>query len=157
MNIPKTIFIILLNLSFNQNSLNVDLLFNYDYDFGVNDIWGYETNDNREFAIVGTESGTSIIEILDNTTIERGFIEGGPSTWRDIKSYGEYIYIGTENSNGGVQIVSIQSEVGVDSGDLDEAGAAELFGSTDGFKAQEPNVVPSFEDAAPSSVEEDDF
>ncbi len=108
MNIPKTIFIILLNLSFNQNSLNVDLLFNYDYDFGVNDIWGYETNDNREFAIVGTESGTSIIEILDNTTIERGFIEGGPSTWRDIKSYGEYIYIGTENSNGGVQIVSMQ-------------------------------------------------
>ena len=57
----------------------------------------------------------------------------------------------------GVQIVAIQSEVGVDSGDLDEAGAAELFGSTDGFKAQEPNVVPAFEDAAPSSVEEDDF
>ena len=54
----------------------------------------------------------------------------------------------------GVQIVAIQSEVGVDSGDLDEAGAAELFGSTDGFKTSEPNVVP---DTTPSSVEEDDF
>ena len=86
MNILKIVFTILLNLSFNQNSLNVDLLFNYDYEYGVNDIWGYQTYDNREFAIVGTESGTSIIEILDNTVIERGFIEGGPSTWKDTPS-----------------------------------------------------------------------
>ena len=52
----------------------------------------------------------------------------------------------------GVQIVAIQSEVGVDSGDLDEAGAAELFGNTAGFKTSEPNVTV---DATPSSVEDD--
>ncbi len=108
MNIHKIIFLLLLNFSFNQNSFNVDLLFNYDFDDGVNDIWGYMTNDNREFAIVGTDSGTSIIEVLDNTLIEKGFIPGGSSTWRDIKTQGEYIYIGTENNNGGVQIVSMQ-------------------------------------------------
>ena len=49
--------------------------------------------------------------------------------------------------------MAIQSEVGVDAGDLDEAGAAELFGNTAGFKTSEPNVTP---DTAPSSVELDD-
>ena len=62
---------------------------------------------------------------------------------------------GTSLKLSGVQIVSIQSEVGVDTGDLDEAGAAELFGNTAGFKTSEPNVTP---DTTPSSVElEDDF
>jgi hypothetical protein len=59
---------------------------------------------------------------------------------------------GTSLKLSGVQIVSVQSEVGVDTGDLDEQGAAELFGSTTGFKAQEPNVTP---DLSPSSVEDD--
>ena len=62
---------------------------------------------------------------------------------------------GTSLKLSGVQIVSIQSEVGVDTCDLDEQGAAELFGSTAGFKTSEPNVTP---DTTPSSVElEDDF
>jgi len=54
----------------------------------------------------------------------------------------------------GVQIVSIQSGAGIDSGDLDEDGVAELFGKTSGFKADEPNVTV---DTTPSSVEDDDF
>ena len=53
-----------------------------------------------------------------------------------------------------MQIVSIQSGAGIDSGDLDEDGVAELFGKTAGFKADDPNVIV---DATPSSVEEDDF
>ena len=59
---------------------------------------------------------------------------------------------GTSLKLSGVQIVSIQSEVGVDTGDLDEAGAAELFGNTAGVKTSEPNVTP---DTTPSSVEDD--
>ena len=60
---------------------------------------------------------------------------------------------GTSLKLSGVLIVSVQSEVGVDTGDLDDAGAAELFGNTAGFKTQEPNVTP---DLTPSSVEEED-
>ena len=63
------------------------------------------------------------------------------------------ITYGTTLKLSGVQIVSVQSEVGVDIGDLDEQGAAELFGSTNGFKTQEPNVIPA--DTTPSSVEDD--
>ena len=52
----------------------------------------------------------------------------------------------------GIQVISVQTGAGVDTGDLDEDGVAELFGKTAGFKADEPNVTPS-EEVAP----DDDF
>ena len=55
----------------------------------------------------------------------------------------------------GVQVISVKGEAGVDTGDLDANEVAELFGKSAGFKAADPNVVPAFEDAAPSSVEDD--
>ena len=59
----------------------------------------------------------------------------------------------------GVQVISVKGEAGVDTGDLNLEEVAELFGKSSGYKAADPNVVPAFEDAAPSSVEddEDDF
>ena len=52
----------------------------------------------------------------------------------------------------GVQVVSINSEAGVDSGDLSAEDVAALFGNTKGFKTSEPNVTP-----APSNSTDDDF
>ena len=113
----------------------------------------FSWNDEKRPPVVDTE-GTPITNtdtpVYAGSKVKLGFTQK-PYILRDGVTYGTSLKLS------GVQIVAIQSEVGVDSGDLDEAGAAELFGSTDGFKAQEPNVVPSFEDAAPSSVEEDDF
>ena len=40
----------------------------------------------------------------------------------------------------------------VDTGDLDQAGVAELFGKTSGYKANEPNVEAA---GTPASVEDD--
>ena len=51
----------------------------------------------------------------------------------------------------GVQLISINSDAGVDSGDLSAADVADLFGTTAGFKASEPNVTPN-----PSEVEDDE-
>ena len=54
-----------------------------------------------------------------------------------------------------IESINQATKISIDTGDLDEAGAAELFGSTAGFKTSEPNVTP---DTTPSSVElEDDF
>ena len=50
----------------------------------------------------------------------------------------------------GVQIVSLSSSAGTDSGDLSSEDVAELFGNTQGYKASAPNVTPSTD-------EEDDF
>ena len=61
--------------------------------------------------------------------------------------------IGTSLKLKAVQVVSLNSGAGVvDNGDMTAEDAAELFGSTKGFKVEDPAV-----DAAPCSVEEDDF
>ena len=61
--------------------------------------------------------------------------------------------IGTSLKLKAVQVVSLNSGAGVvDNGDMAAEDAAELFGSTKGFKVEDPAV-----DAAPCSVEEDDF
>ena len=99
--------------------------------------------------VVDTE-GTPITNedtpVYSGSKVKLGFTQK-PYILRDGVTYGTSLKLS------GVQIVAIQSEVGVDAGDLDEAGAAELFGSTAGFKTCEPNVTP---DTAPSSVELDD-
>ena len=99
--------------------------------------------------VVDTE-GTPITNedtpVYSGSKVKLGFTQK-PYILRDGVTYGTSLKLS------GVQIVAIQSEVGVDAGDLDEAGAAELFGNTAGFKTSDPNVSP---DTAPSSVELDD-
>jgi len=43
----------------------------------------------------------------------------------------------------GVQLVSLNTAAGVDTGDMSTEDVAALFGKTEGFKAGEPNVTPS--------------
>ena len=43
----------------------------------------------------------------------------------------------------GVQLVSLSSAAGVDTGDMNSEDVASLFGTTQGFKADDPNVTPS--------------
>ena len=105
--------------------------------------------DDKKPPIVDTE-GTPIKDVetpvYAGSKVKIGFIQK-PYILRDGVTYGTSLKLS------GIQIVSVQSEVGVDTGDLDDAGAAELFGNTAGFKTQEPNVTP---DTTPSSVEVDD-
>ena len=100
--------------------------------------------------VVDTE-GTPITNIdtpvYEGSKVKLGFHQK-PYILRDGVTYGTSLKLS------GVQIVSIQSGAGIDSGDLDEDGVAELFGKTTGFKADEPNVTV---DTTPSSVEDDDF
>ena len=80
--------------------------------------------------VVDTE-GTPITNedtpVYSGSKVKLGFTQK-PYILRDGVTYGTSLKLS------GVQIVSVQSEVGVDTGDLDEQGAADLFGSTAGFK-----------------------
>ena len=100
--------------------------------------------------VVDTE-GTPITNIdtpvYEGSKVKLGFHQK-PYILRDGVTYGTSLKLS------GVQIISIQTGAGIDSGDLDEDGVAELFGKTNGFKADDPNVTV---DTTPSSVEEDDF
>jgi len=100
--------LIFLEISHSQE-FNTQLIYNFPYEVNVNDIWGYSTPYGDEYAIVGLQNGTSIVKVSDDEILEVGFIPGETSTWRDIKSWDQFIYIGTENGSGGIQVVSMET------------------------------------------------
>jgi hypothetical protein len=52
----------------------------------------------------------------------------------------------------GVQLVALNTDAGVDGGDLSSSDIADLFGTTTGFKASAPNVTATL-----TQVSDDDF
>ena len=68
MKIFATLFTLLISLSmFGQ--LNMDSLGRLDYDAlhgtVLNDIWGYVDEMGNEYALVGTEDGTSVVDVTN--------------------------------------------------------------------------------------------
>lgn len=57
-----------------------------------NDIWGFvDLNTEREYAIIGLANGTAFVDVSDPAApFEVGIVEGGTSTWRDIRVYQQY-------------------------------------------------------------------
>ena len=73
--------------------LNATLRSNFDYEDGVNDIWGYAAPDGTEYAIVGLVTGVSFVSLADpDNPVEVARIDGANSQWRDMKTFGEYAY-----------------------------------------------------------------
>ena len=97
----------------------------------------------------GTPISDPNLPVYAGSTVKLGFIQK-PYLLRDGVSYGTSLKLS------GVQVITCQGGAGVDTGDLDEAGVAELFGKTKGYKASEPNIEAA---GTPCSVEspEDDF
>ncbi|MBK8845730.1 MAG: choice-of-anchor B family protein [Bacteroidetes bacterium] len=70
-------------------------------------IWGYTDNQNREYALVGTTAGLSIVNITSPATPALLFdIPAANSQWREVRTYGSYAYVGTEGG-GGLTIVNL--------------------------------------------------
>jgi len=90
---------------------------------GYNDCWGYTAPDGREYALLGVQTGTSIVDITDApTTNEVAFIPSATSLWKDIKTYRAYAYAVNESS-GGLQIIDLS----------DLPNSATLAGTYNGF------------------------
>jgi hypothetical protein len=103
--------------------------------------------EDRRPPVVDTE-GTPITDVktplYGGSTVKLAFYQK-PYILRDGVTYGSSLKLV------GVQVVSVKSEAGVDTGDLDATEVAELFGTTSGFKTSDPNVTPTTND------EEEDF
>ncbi|MDP6684666.1 MAG: choice-of-anchor B family protein [Candidatus Marinimicrobia bacterium] len=101
------IFIFLLSVGFSQ-SWNTTLIGQLDYPQFVNDVWGYKADNGKEYALVGTSLGVSIVDVNTNPfqPEQVGFISGDESIWRDIKVYNNHMYISTE-ANMGIQVADI--------------------------------------------------
>ena len=79
----------------------------------LNDIWGWtDPQDGSEYALVGTRSGTVFVDVTVpaaprvlgklQTSVSQGF-----STWRDIKTYGNYAVVVAEVGGHGMQVFDL--------------------------------------------------
>ena len=90
--------------------LNMTLISNLDYDATLNDIWGYVDSSGIEYAFVGTTEGYSIVSLEDPADPrELHFIPGQSTTWRDIKTWGHFAYVVSDNTTEGMLIVDLST------------------------------------------------
>lgn len=90
-----------------QTSDHVILYANLQDHVQYNDVWGYTAPNDDEYALVGTTTGLSVVNITDRVApYESGFISGPTSVWRDIKTYDHYAYV-TNETSGGLAIVDL--------------------------------------------------
>lgn len=112
-----------------------------------NDIWGYTSSDGKEYALIGTWDGTQIIDISTDPSdpVVVGYIPGSYSTHRDIKTYDEYMYIGTEANRADPYLLEDTGEYyvipqGIQVVDLSNPENAELVYEWDGI-VQSHNIM----------------
>ncbi len=84
-----------------QGSQDVTLLSQVKTGSRYSGCWGYIAPDGREFAIVGENSATLIYETSDpRNPVQVGRFSANPSKWREITSYGPYVYSVSEGHSG---------------------------------------------------------
>ncbi len=94
----------------------------------------------------GTHITDENVPIYSGSTVKLAFYQK-PYILKDGVTYGTSLKLL------GVQLVSIQGEAGVDTGDMSVEDVAALFGKTQGFKTADPNVTPS----PTTTTDDDDF
>jgi len=105
--------------------LAVDLLAHFSFadvsasPGSATDVWGFvDLNSQREYAIVGYDIGTAVVDVTDpENPLEVGFIDGQPAFWRDIKVYQffdtnddrwkAYAYVTTDGSTDGLFVIDL--------------------------------------------------
>jgi hypothetical protein len=107
----------------------------------------FSWNEDSRPPVVDTE-GTHITDdatpMYAGSRVKLAFYQK-PYILRDGVTYGTSLKLV------GVQLVSLNTAAGVDTGDMSTEDVAALFGKTEGFKAGEPNVTST------ETTEEDDF
>ncbi len=101
--VPLLLFTFLLHAQ-----LNTTLLANLKYNVRLNDVWGWVAPDGTEYALVGVLNGISIVSLANpSNPKEVAFVPGGNSTWRDLKTWGNFAYVTTDQSGTREGLVAI--------------------------------------------------
>ena len=90
-----------------QNNLNMVLQDSLTYHVGVNDVMGWVDPEGNEYALVGLNTGVSIVNIDSTPVREVVFVPGVDNLWRDINTYGHYAYV-TSEARVGLLIIDLQ-------------------------------------------------
>lgn len=121
----------------------------FSYVDQLSDVWGWDDDEGNEYALVGTYSGLSVVDVTDPAEpVEKFFGPGPESIWRDIKTWEHYAYVSNENDEG-VYIVDLSPLPGevisftnftgstypfnsIHNLYIDETGKLYIFGSNNG-------------------------
>src|SRR3990170_1168671 len=90
-----------------QSNLNMILQDSLTYHTGVNDVMGWADPLGNEYALVGLNTGVSIVSIDDDPITEVAFVPGVFNNWRDINTFGHYAYVVSE-AHIGLLIIDLQ-------------------------------------------------
>jgi len=100
-------------VSFAQDQENVKLFGQYHRgDARYSGSWTYvDLESRKEYALLGTKTGTAIYTIDDQPIQELAFIPGPSSNWREITVLGQYAYVTTEGDGEGegMQIIDLSN------------------------------------------------
>lgn len=98
------------SLTVTAQNLNVSLVGSLQYNEDANDIWGYTDSSGIEYAIVGLRNGTSVVSLADPANpVQVGYVPGANSTWRDIKTWGQYAYVTTDVGTDGLVVIDLSN------------------------------------------------
>ena len=101
----------------------------------------FSWNEEKRPPVVDTE-GTPIIDtelpLYAGATVKLAFYQQ-PYVLRDGITYGSTLKLQA------VQVVSLNTSAGIDTGSMAPEAAQELFGKTEGFTASQPKVTPNAE------------
>jgi len=88
--------------------VNCQLLGTQNLHPGYANVWGYVAPNGKEYALLGCNSGTAIVDTtIPTAPVERGFIPGANSTWRELNTYRQYCYVSTEAGGAGIQVIDL--------------------------------------------------
>ncbi len=116
------LFIFVANTITAQESLNCNLLYNWDsdtvpgsfaYNNSFNEVWGMEIN-GREYAVMGSTIGTHIFDVTDpDNATPLFYVEGAFSSpqvvHRDYHDYQGYLYAACDEGNSTLQIIDVSN------------------------------------------------
>lgn len=93
--------------------LNMELTDQLEYEDDLNDIWGWtDPETGTEYALVGLREGVSIVSLADRqNVVEVARIPGQASTWRDLKTWGSFAYVTTDQggTTEGVTVIDLSN------------------------------------------------
>ena len=99
---------------FGQTNFNLELIGSYEWPTTEgSDIWGWvDPSNESEYALVGLNNGFACVDVSDPANpIQKFFISDINSTWRDVKTWGNYAYVTTE-ADAGLLIVDLSDMTG---------------------------------------------
>jgi len=102
------LLVFFISLFLGVNSQNkIDSLSVFEFTEKLSDVWGYVDEQANEYALVGLFDGVSIVDVTNPKSPFEVYRSYGPETiWRDLKVWGDYLYV-TNEADSGLLIIDL--------------------------------------------------